>query len=214
MSKIPSKRLLFKYLLAGAFVILSALGIRYYLYERVANRKMDPSPLPRPEVNAPFVITPERIVERMLELAETRKSDLVYDLGCGDGRIVVAAAKKYGCHAVGFDIDPQKVREARENAAKNGVEELVTIEEKDIFTCDLSQADVVTLYLLPWMNLKLIPQLEKLKPGARIISHDWDLGGIPPDRALHLFNEEDNHNHVVYLWIAPLKNRKKGAEIQ
>ena len=96
-----------------------------------------------------YVPTPQPVVDKMLELAKVKKSDVVYDLGCGDGRIVVTAAKKYGVKAVGFDIDPKRVKEAQENVKKNGVEDLVTIEQKDIFTLDLSPANVVTLYLLP-----------------------------------------------------------------
>jgi SAM-dependent methyltransferase len=204
MPSITRSKLL-AYFLAGCAAILPAWGIRYYLFERVAKRKIDPAPLPIPQVDAPFVKTPMEIVERMFEIAEVKKSDLVYDLGCGDGRIVIAAAKKFGCRAVGIEKVPELAQLARENAAKNDVQDLVAIEQKNIFACDISQADVVTLYLLPWMNRRLIPQLEKLKPGARIISHDWDLGEIPPEKAIRIFSPEDGHNHVIYLWIAPLR---------
>jgi SAM-dependent methyltransferase len=204
---ILNQRKLFWFLLAGFAAILVAWGVQWYLIEYVAKRKIDSSPLPVPKVNAPFVVTPMEIIDRMFDMAEVKKNDVVYDLGCGDGRIVVAAAKKLGCRAVGIEKMPDLVHEARENAAKNGVSDLVTIKEEDIFRCDFSEADVVTLYLLPWMNLKLIPQLEKLKPGARIISHDWDMGDIPPDKVIGTFSEEDGHRHVLYLWIAPLKKR-------
>jgi SAM-dependent methyltransferase len=209
MTPSASKWKLLGLLLAATIAILLAFVVRYYLNERVAQAKIDSKPLPAPKTDAPYVVTPEPIVDRMLELAEVKKSDLVYDLGCGDGRIVIAAAKEYGCRAVGFENVPKIAQKARENAAKGGVQDLVSIEEKDIFTCDLSQADVVTLYLLPWMNSKLIPQLEKMKPGARIISHDWDLDDIPPDKTLRLFSEEDGHNHKIHLWIAPLKKPQK-----
>ena len=108
--------------------------------------------------------TPQPVVDKMLELAEVKKGDVVYDLGCGDGRIVVTAAKKYGVKAVGFDINPERIKEARENVKANHVEKLVTIKQADIFTLDLREASVVTLYLLPSLNVKLMPQLEKLKP--------------------------------------------------
>ncbi|UCC96713.1 MAG: class I SAM-dependent methyltransferase, partial [Phycisphaerales bacterium] len=122
-----------------------------------------------------FVPTPQEVVDKMLELAQVKKDDLVYDLGCGDGRIVVTAAQKYGCRGVGYDIAPKRVRESRQNVKKNNVGHLVRIEQADIFTLDLSKANVITLYLLPSLNVKLIPQLEKLRPGSRIVSHDFDM---------------------------------------
>lgn len=146
-----------------------------------------------------YVPTPQDAVDRMLELAQVTKDDIVYDLGCGDGRIVVTAAKRYGCRAYGFDIDPRRVQESQEKARSNGVSDLVTIEQKDIFTLDLSRATVVTLYLLPSLNARLVPQLEKLRPGARIVSHDFDMLGVVPDQVL------DGDGHILYLWTAPLK---------
>ena len=156
-----------------------------------------------------FVPTPQDVVEKMLELVEVKKEDLVYDLGCGDGRIVVTAAKKYGCHAVGFDVDPERIKESLENVAKNKVQDLVKIEEEDIFTLDLSKANVITLYLLPSLNVKLIPQLEKLKPGSRIVSHSFNMRGVKPDQKVTIQSEDNNSEHTVYLWTAPLKKRKK-----
>jgi ribosomal protein L11 methylase PrmA len=129
---------------------------------------------------------------------------LLYDLGCGDGRIVVTAAKKYGCRAIGYDIDPQRIEESRENVEQNNVGHLVSIEHKDIFTLDLSRANVITLYLLPELNVKLIPQLEKLKPGSRIVSHDFDMEGVKPDEVIQFTSEEDGGEHEIYLWTAPL----------
>ena len=113
-----------------------------------------------------FVPTPQEVVDKMLELAEVKKDDVVYDLGCGDGRIVVTAAKKFGCKATGFDVDPKRIEESNENVKKNKVGDLVTIKKEDIFTLDLSKANVITLYLLPSLNVKLIPQLEKMKAGS------------------------------------------------
>jgi precorrin-6B methylase 2/LEA14-like dessication related protein len=152
-----------------------------------------------------YVPTPQDVVERMLELAEVTKDTLVYDLGCGDGRIPVTAAKKYGCKAVGYDIDPQRIKESLANVERNKVEHLVTIEQEDIFTLDLSKADVVTLYLLPSLNVKLIPQLEKLRPGSRIVSHDFDMRGVKPDKVIKLSSEYDHAEHEIYLWTTPLK---------
>jgi LEA14-like dessication related protein len=152
-----------------------------------------------------FVSTPHDIVDKMLILAKVKKDDIVYDLGCGDGRIPVAASKKYGCKSVGYDLDPARVRESLENAKKNEVEHLVTIEQKDIFTIDLSQADVVTLYLRPDMNERLIPQLEKLKPGSRIVAHNFGILGVKPDKVARFTSSFDNLEHKIYLWTTPLK---------
>ena len=155
-----------------------------------------------------YVPTPQDVVDKMLELAEVKKDDLVYDLGCGDGRIVVTAAKRFGCQAVGYDIDPERVEESLENVQKNEVEHMVRIEQKDIFTLDLSKANVITLYLLPSLNVKLIPQLEKLKPGSRIVSHDFRMKGVKPDKVVKLTSNEDGSEHKIFLWISPLKKRK------
>ena len=152
-----------------------------------------------------FVPTPYDVMDRMLKLAKVKKDDLLYDLGCGDGRIVVTSAKEYGCKSVGFDIDPQRVKESLENVERNNVGHLVRIEQQDIFTLDLSEADVITLYLLRSLNTRLIPQLEKLKPGSRIVSHDYDMRGVKPDEAITLYSSEDDHEHSIFLWTTPLK---------
>ena len=128
-------------------------------------------------------------------------------LGCGDGRMLILAAQKYGCRAVGFDIDPERVKAARENVARNNVEKLVKIELADMFTLDLSKADVFPLYLLPEMNRKLLPQLDKLKPGSRIVCHDYDLEGIVADTTINFVSNEDNANHTVSLYTTPLKRK-------
>ena len=165
-----------------------------------------------------FVPTPQDVVDKMLELAEVKKDDIVYDLGCGDGRIVVTAAQKYGCKATGFDIDPQRVKESLANVEKNNVGHLVTIEQKDIFTLDLSKVNVVTLYLLPDLNVKLIPQLEKLKPGSRIVSHDFAMEGVQPDKVVEITTSDNDVEHKVYLWTTPLKKIERkgpvGAETE
>jgi SAM-dependent methyltransferase len=164
----------------------------------------------RPDVV--YVPTPHRVVRRMLKLAKVTKDDVVYDLGCGDGRIVVAAAKTYGCKAFGFDINPKRVKASLANVKKNKVEKLVQIKEADIFTLDLSQATVVTLYLLPHLNVKLIPQLEKLRPGCRIVSHDFDMKGVTPDRIVKVKSKDRLSGHTIYLWTTPLKKEKKAEE--
>jgi precorrin-6B methylase 2 len=159
------------------------------------------------EPDVVFVPTPQEVVDKMLEVAGVKKGDVVYDLGCGDGRIVVTAAKKYGVKAVGFDIDPERIRESNENVKKNGVGDLVTIKQADIFTLDLSGANVITLYLLPQLNVKLIPQLEKLKPGSRIVSHAFDMKGVKPKQVVKV-KGKDGDERVVYLWVTPLEKEK------
>jgi len=151
-----------------------------------------------------FVPTPQEVVDMMLHLARIKPGDVVYDLGCGDGRVVVTVAKRYGCRAVGYDIDPDRVRESRKNVRENKVERLARIEQRDIFTLDLSGADVVFLYLLPELNVRLIPQLEKLKPGARIVSHDFAMKGFRPDALVSLTCRGDGSSHRIFLWNTPL----------
>ncbi len=152
-----------------------------------------------------YVGTPYDVVSRMLQMAQIKKDDLVYDLGCGDARMLILAAQKYGCRAIGYDIDPEQVRISRENVAKNHVEDLVKIVQADIFTLDLREADVIPMYLLPEMNQKLLPQLEKLKPASRLVSHNYDLEGIVPDKTVDMISNEDNASHHLYLYTLPLK---------
>lgn len=160
-----------------------------------------------------YVPTPQNVVDKLLEAAKLTKNDVVYDLGCGDGRIVINAAKRFGVKAIGFDIDPKRVAESRANVKSNGVEHLVTIEQKDIFTVDLSPATVVTLYLLPELNVRLIPQLEKLKAGSRIVSHDFDMEGVEPEQTWTVIARDHqtpkNREHYVYLWKTPLQKTAK-----
>jgi uncharacterized protein (TIGR03000 family) len=159
-----------------------------------------------------YLPTPQPVVDKMLELAEVKKGDIVYDLGCGDARIPVTAAKKYGCKAWGFDIDPERIKDSLDNVKKNKVGDLVTIEKKDIFTLDLSKATVITLYLYPNLNVKLIPQLEKLPKGARIVSHDFDMKGVKPDKVIKMKAKDDDgleEEHTIYLWTVPLQKEKE-----
>ena len=154
-----------------------------------------------PEYLAPFVPSPMKVVEAMLRLAKVTSKDVVYDLGCGDGRIVITAAKKFGAKGVGVDIDYQRVKEAMENAKRQGVEDRVTILLKDAFDVDLSEATVVTLYLLSEANLKLRPKLlAELKPGARVVSHQFDMGSWRPDRTVEV-KDESGWTRRLYLWV-------------
>jgi cyclopropane fatty-acyl-phospholipid synthase-like methyltransferase len=151
-------------------------------------------------INTPFVASEPRVVEAMLEMAGVRSGDTVYDLGCGDGRIVIYAAKKYGARGVGIDINPTRIDEARENARAAGVHERVSFEVKDLFDADLSQATVVALYLLPDVNLRLRPRLlQELKPGTRVVAHSFDMGDWKPEKEIVV---DGDH---VYLWIVPAR---------
>ena len=147
----------------------------------------------------PFVPTPQEVVDKMIELAGVKKDDVVYDLGSGDGRIVITAAKK-GARAVGFDVDGNLVKESRENIRKAGVQDLAEIKQQDILTVDLSGASVVTMYLLPDVNLKLKPHiLSQMKPGSRVVSHAFDMGDWKPDKT------ERVDGRTIYLWTVPAK---------
>jgi tRNA G37 N-methylase Trm5 len=148
----------------------------------------------------PYVPTPQEVVDRMLELAEVKKGDVVYDLGSGDGRIVVTAAKKYGVKAIGFEIDPQRIKESHENIKKAGVENLVEIRQQDIRTVDLSAASVLTMYLLPEVNLMIRPNIWKqMKPGSRVVSHDFDMGDWKPLKTEQI-KDGTSWEHTLYLW--------------
>jgi len=151
---------------------------------------------------APYVPTPQEVVERMLTLAGVSKSDVVFDLGCGDGRIPITAARKYGARGVGVDIDPRRIAEANANAKAAGVEHLVTFKLQDVMTADVSGASVVTLYLLSASNLKLRPILTRqLKPGARIVAHSFGMGDWTPEKA-DSFTDADGRSRMLFLYRA------------
>ena len=151
---------------------------------------------------APFVPTPIPVVERMLELAKVTPGDIVYDLGSGDGRVVITAAQRYGARGVGIELNPVWVRDARRFAEALGVTDKVTFRIEDLFTTDLREATVVTLYLYPSMNRKLAPRwLAELKPGARIVSHEYGIGDWPPDRTEEMV--VNGERHVIHFWTIP-----------
>jgi precorrin-6B methylase 2 len=175
-----------------------------------------------------YVPTPQKIVDHMLAVAKIKKTDLLYDLGCGDGRILVTAAKRYGVHAVGFDIDPKRVAEARENVRANGLEDLVTVRWADIMMVDLSPATVVTMYLSPKLQETLVHHTEMMAPGSRVVTHDYALSdaiptarwsmqapffgnmnqlweaGVPEDQAHYDFVQ-----HYVFLYVTPVRYPKE-----
>ena len=155
-----------------------------------------------------FVATPQEVVDKMLEVARVTEGDVLYDLGCGDGRIVCTAARKYRCKAFGFDIDPARITDSVVNKIKESdeVRKRITFRRQDVFKLDLSKASVVTLYLLPSLNVRLIPQLEKMKKGSRIVSHAFGMKGVKPDRTLGV--KAGGTIHPIYLWTIPLKKEK------
>ena len=165
------------------------------------------------QFDVPYVPTTEQAVRAMLKLADVKNTDIVYDLGCGDGRIVIAAAKTYGAHGVGIDIDPDRIREARANAKKADVENLVRFEENDLFQADFREATVVTLFLLRSINLKLRPKLlQNLKPGTRVVSNTFDMGTWRPEKEQSLPGADDDEigslSHKFFLWKIPRRDGK------
>lgn len=147
-----------------------------------------------------YVPTPQEVVDAMLRVADVKKGDRLYDLGSGDGRIAITAARRYGIRATGIDIDPQRIREARDNAKKEGVTKLVDFRQEDLFKADFKDATVITLYLLPDLNVKLRPRLwAELQPGTRIVSHAFDMGDWQPEQKL------DVNGRTVYFWTVPAR---------
>jgi ribosomal protein L11 methylase PrmA len=148
----------------------------------------------------PFVPTPQEVVDKMLALARVKKGDVVYDMGSGDGRVVITAAKKYGVKAVGFEIDRDLVGQSRKKIKKEGLEQLAEIREQDILTVNFSPATVVTMYLLPEVNLMLKPKVRsQLKPGSRVVSHAFSMGDWKPDKVVHV-KDPSSYERVLYLW--------------
>ena len=157
-----------------------------------------PAPARTPDVI--FVPTPQEVVDAMLKLANVSGGDVVYDLGSGDGRIPITAAKTYGARGIGIDIDPQRIREATDNARAAGVTDKVRFLNQDLFTTPIGEATVVTMYLLPSLNVKLLPKLNaELKPGTRVVSHAFDIDGYPPQETINV------NGRTVYLWTVPIR---------
>jgi SAM-dependent methyltransferase len=159
------------------------------------------------DLDVPFVVTPDHVTRAMLELADVKPGDFVIDLGSGDGRIVIVAARHFGARGLGVEIVPDLVAHSRDNARRAGVADRVEFRVQDLFETDLAPATVVTMYLLPEVNLRLRPRLQALKPGTRIVSHDWDLGDWKPDRVVTIDvpNKPYGLEKVsrLYLWTVP-----------
>jgi ribosomal protein L11 methylase PrmA len=183
----------FRALVVLALVLAACLPV-------VATTAQPLKPLEK-EPEVPYVPTHEKIVAEMLKVASVGKNDVLYDLGSGDGRIVITAAKRFGTRGVGVDIDPARVTEARENAVKAGVADKVKFFQQDLFETDIREATVVTLYLLPEVNLRLRPKLlSELKPGTRVVSHNYDMGDWKPLKTLQVRVPEE---HTIYYWVIP-----------
>jgi len=164
-----------------------------------------PSTARPPRLDVPYVPTHQALVDEMLGMARVGKNDVLYDLGSGDGRIVITAARRYGTRGVGYDLDPERVQEARDNARRAGVTDLVRFEQQDIFAAKFDDATVVTMYLLPDVNLRLRPRLlAELKPGTRIVSHNYDLGDWQPLERKTM--DITGINHTLFLWIVPARS--------
>jgi SAM-dependent methyltransferase len=193
-------------LVGGHLLALLGLACEAKPEPSASGRSAEPPPGAARAPDVLYIPTPQPVVDEMLKLAHVLPGDLLYDLGCGDGRIVITAAQRYGARAVGFDIDPERVAEAQDNVRNAGVGELVRIEQRDIFTLDLAQANIVTLYLLPELNVRLMPQLERMLPGSRVISHDFDIAGVEPLQTIAL--RADGTDHTVYVFEIPLKKQR------
>ena len=161
------------------------------------------------DTDIPFVVTPDKVTREMLKLADVKPSDFLIDLGSGDGRIVIAAAREFGARGLGVEIVPELVDKSRDNARRAGVAERTEFRVQDLFATDLSRATVITMYLLPEVNLQLRPRLLALKPGTRIVSHDWDMGDWKPDRVVTVDAPDKpiGRDKVsrLYLWTVPAR---------
>ncbi|MEJ5963301.1 SAM-dependent methyltransferase [Pedobacter immunditicola] len=166
-----------------------------------AQVKTEPRAKEKPVLDVPYVPTRQTVVNSMLKIANVKKGDVLYDLGCGDGRIVVTAARDFGATGKGFDIDPQRIEEANANAKKAGVSDKVKFVNANLFETDLSKATVITMYLLPDVNMKLRPKILALKPGTRIVSHAFDMGDWKPDRT------EVVDGATIHYWTVPARKK-------
>jgi SAM-dependent methyltransferase len=181
---------------------LFGLFAGYFCAVRAADA---PSSKPARTPDCVYVGTPQDVVYKMIELAEICKGDLVCDPGCGDGRLLIAAARRQDCRGIGYELDPKLADEARQIARQRGVAHAVRFEEQDIFTVDYGRVDVIVAYLLPDMITRLVPAFEKLKPGSRIVAHDYPMARIVPDRIVTMTSNEDNVEHTIYVYRTPLR---------
>ena len=196
----------FKYLLQGALAVsLLALSAAVALADKEDKKEEDE------KTDVIFVPTPQEVVEAMLKLAKTDKKDVVYDLGCGDGRIVLTAARLYKCKSEGFDVSSERLKECKDNLDKEKnkkeVEKLVKFHKKNIFKQDLKDATVVTLYLLTELNTKLVPQLEKMKKGSRVVTQTFEIPDYQEDKKETVKTKEGTE-YDIYLYTIPLKKKK------
>jgi len=183
---------------AATFLALAMLAAASAIACPSGHNKAKPSAAELSESEALYLPTPQRVVDAMLRLANVGADDVLYDLGSGDGRIPITAARRYGIRAVGIELDARKIAEARCNARESGVEQRVKFRQADVFEADFREASVVTLFLFPEMNRRLRPRLRaELAPGTRIVSHRFDLGDWPPDRRAEI------DGHAIFLWIVP-----------
>jgi predicted RNA methylase len=189
-----SKRWRMRLVVYGLLAVIMGVGT-WWLFENA---------WPRQGSDVVYVPTPPECVDKMLEMAAVTKDDVVYDLGSGDGRIVIAAARTYGCKAVGYEIDPKLVEESRRNAAAAGVSHLVEIHEGNIFDVDLSNCTVLAIFLLPDVNVRLIPQMRRMKPGSRVVSFLQNMPGVRPQQAVNMRDKKDV-DRTIYLWTIPLQ---------
>ena len=179
----------------------ATLGVAFMLVAAIAASATEPS--------VPYVPTPPEVVERMLEMAKVGPQDYLIDLGSGDGRIVVTAARKFGARGFGVDLNPVRIRESIENAAKAGVSDRVAFYQRDLFETDLSDATVITMYLLPRVNIELRPRLLELKPGTRLVSHDFSMDDWKPDAYVDMEVKEKYGSapgsSSIYFWVVPAR---------
>lgn len=194
-----------RFIAVATAVLVLGLGswgaVEYYISWLREQDEQYTNPPKLPYRPTPFVPTPHDVVDKMLELVEPKKGELLYDLGSGDGRIVVKASKRYGCRSVGFEFNDELARKSRAAAKEQGVEGLVTIKKQDFYTVDLSKADVITIYLLPRPIKRLQPQLEKLRPGTRVVCHDYGFPWMTPDRKITVRTGNDPQEHYVFLYV-------------
>jgi SAM-dependent methyltransferase len=190
------------------FVFLAGITLASGLTIEFAREKASGTSAHKQFPEVPYVPTPNNVVEEMLKVANVGKNDVVYDLGCGDGRIVITAAQKYGARGIGVDISSDRIKESNENAQKAGVTERVKFLQQDLFETDLKEATVVTLYLLPDVNRRLRPKLfRELKPGTRVVSHAFDMGEWNPEKVIKVPGAD--RERTIYYWVISEANKNQ-----